>query len=108
MSIATLEAMAAGLPIVTTRTPGMAELIEEGVNGFTFPWADVDTLTIHLQRLATDRILARRMGAASHSRAANFSWATPAALYLKVFESVALPTSVLSSKTQESRLIDSK
>ena len=108
MSIATLEAMAAGLPIVTTRTPGMAELIEEGVNGFTFPWADVDTLTIHLQRLATDRVLARRMGAASHSRAASFSWSKPAALYLKVFESVALPTSVLSSKTQESRLIDSK
>lgn len=108
MSIATLEAMAAGLTIVTTRTPGMTELIEEGVNGFTFAWADVDALTKHLQRLATDRVLARRMGAASHSRAANFSWATPAALYLKVFESVALPTSVLSSKTQESRLIDSK
>ena len=29
-----LEAMAAGLPIVTTKIGGLAEIVEEGVNGF--------------------------------------------------------------------------
>ena len=34
-SNATLEAMAAGLPVITTKTNGVAELIEEGKEGFT-------------------------------------------------------------------------
>jgi phosphatidyl-myo-inositol dimannoside synthase len=108
MSVATLEAMAAGLPIVTTRTPGMAELVEEGVNGFTFPWADVDSLTKHLHQLATDRVLARRMGTASRFRAANFSWERPATLYLKLFENVALHNPALHFQSQQSRPLDSK
>ncbi|MEW6264664.1 MAG: glycosyltransferase family 4 protein [Thermodesulfobacteriota bacterium] len=38
-SNACLEAMASGLPVVTTRETGVAEIIQEGVNGFlvTFP-----------------------------------------------------------------------
>jgi phosphatidylinositol alpha-1,6-mannosyltransferase len=85
MSIATLEAMAAGLPIVTTKAPGMRELVEENLNGFTFPWNDVDTLAIHLKRLACDRALARRMGIASRARAANFSWTTAGDRYVELF-----------------------
>jgi phosphatidylinositol alpha-1,6-mannosyltransferase len=85
MSIATLEAMAAGLPVVVTCTGGTAELVEEGVNGLTFDWADVDTLTAHLRRLASDRALARRMGAASRVRAAGFSWDAAAERYLEMF-----------------------
>ncbi len=86
MSVATLEAMAAGLPVVVTRTGGTAELVEEGVNGLTFDWADVYTLTAHLRRLGTDRALARRMGAASRIRAGRFSWEAPAERYLEMFE----------------------
>ena len=63
MSVATLEAMAAGLPIVATRTGGTMELISDEVNGFTFEWADTETLVRFLRRLATNRALARRMGA---------------------------------------------
>jgi glycosyltransferase involved in cell wall biosynthesis len=89
MSVATLEAMAAGLPVVVTRTGGTVELVEEGVNGLTFDWADVETLTAHLRRLATERDLARSMGAASRVRAANFSWAAAAEAYLQMFERIA-------------------
>jgi phosphatidylinositol alpha-1,6-mannosyltransferase len=86
MSVATLEAMAAGLPVVVTRTGGTADLVEEEVNGLTFEWADVDTLTAHLRRLAADRLLARRMGASSRQRASEFSWDTAAEMYLHIFE----------------------
>jgi hypothetical protein len=85
MSVATLEAMAAGLPVVVTRTGGTDDLVEEGVNGLTFDWADVDTLTAHLQRLATDRNLARQMGAASRQRAMRFTWDAAAEHYLELF-----------------------
>jgi glycosyltransferase involved in cell wall biosynthesis len=86
MSVATLEAMAAGLAVVVTRTGGTAELVEEGVSGFTFDWADVKTLVIHLHRLFTDRALTRRMGSESRARAERFSWDAAAERYLEIFE----------------------
>jgi glycosyltransferase involved in cell wall biosynthesis len=88
MSVATLEAMAAGLPVVVTRTGGAAELVAEGVNGWIFAWGDVDALTDHLRRLAANRDLARRMGAASRARAAAFSWDAAAQHYLELFQAI--------------------
>lgn len=39
-----LEAMSAGLPIITTDTPGCRETVEEGVNGFLVPPRSPDAL----------------------------------------------------------------
>jgi phosphatidylinositol alpha-1,6-mannosyltransferase len=86
MSVATLEAMAAGLPVVVTRTGGTEELVVEGVNGLTFDWADVETLTAHLRRLAQDRALARALGAAARARARDLSWDGVAQSYLRLFD----------------------
>jgi phosphatidyl-myo-inositol dimannoside synthase len=85
MSLAALEAMAAGLPLVVTRTGGTAELVEEGVNGYSFNWADIDALTNHLRMFAKDRALARQMGLASRARALSFSWDTIALQFLALF-----------------------
>ena len=74
MSVAALEAMATGLPLVVTRTGGTAELVEEGVNGYAFDWADIEALTNYLRIFAKDRALARQMGVASRVRALSFSW----------------------------------
>jgi glycosyltransferase involved in cell wall biosynthesis len=84
MSVATLEALAAGLPLVVSRTGGTADLVVEGVNGRTFAPGDVQTLAKHLRELALDRGAARRMGAASRERAAQFSWETTSRLCLDV------------------------
>jgi glycosyltransferase involved in cell wall biosynthesis len=89
MSVATLEAMAAGLPVVVTRTGGAAELVAEGVNGFVFDWSDIATLTAHLAFLASDRCRAAQMGAASRTRAALFSWEAAAGQYQELFSAMA-------------------
>lgn len=86
MSVATLEAMAAGLPVVVTRTPGTAELVEEGVNGLLFDWGDVESLTAHLRMLALERVKLRQMGAASRRLAARFSWEAATQAFLRLFE----------------------
>jgi glycosyltransferase involved in cell wall biosynthesis len=91
MSVATLEAMAAGLPTLVTRTGGAEELVAEGVTGEIFNWADVDSLTAHLRRLATDRARARQMGTAARTHAHGFTWETAATRYLALFHEL-VPT----------------
>ncbi len=89
MSVAALEAMAAGLPVVLTPTGGTDELVEEGVNGLIFEWGDIDQLTGHLRHLAEDRSLVRAMGSASRRRAAQFTWERAASEYRKLFARIA-------------------
>jgi len=86
MSVATLEAMASGLPLVISRTGGSAELVSEGVNGLTFTWGDIDSLTVHLKRLYGDRQLLQRMGHASRRKASFFSWNKVVRSYLELFD----------------------
>jgi phosphatidylinositol alpha-1,6-mannosyltransferase len=82
MSVATLEALAAGLPLVVTGANGKNELVEDGVNGFTFDWGDKKMLAIHLRKLAEDRRLARKMAEASRRRAMDYSWETTSTSFL--------------------------
>ncbi len=92
MSVATLEAMAAGLPLIVTRTPGAAQMIDEGVNGWTFSWGDVESLMGHVRRLAMDRSLLERLGRASRARASRFSWDRVFEAYLTLFEQITAPS----------------
>jgi glycosyltransferase involved in cell wall biosynthesis len=85
MSLAALEAMAAGLPLVVSRTGGTSMLVEEGVNGYSFDWAHIDQLRVHLRRLSEERALLRSMGAASRKRARRYAWSEIAKQYLSLF-----------------------
>jgi glycosyltransferase involved in cell wall biosynthesis len=57
-SIAALESMALGKPVVLTRIGGAEEQVRHGSNGLLFEPGDVATLAKHLRRLtsATDRL----------------------------------------------------
>ena len=74
MSVSTLEAMAAGLPLVVSRTGGTDELVDEGVNGVTFTSDDVAGLVAALHRLARDPDVVARMGRASLEKVRQFTW----------------------------------
>ncbi len=88
MSMALLEAMASGLPVVVTDTGGSSELVHSGVNGFVIPWGDVPMLTEALDRLVQDQLLRTAMGRASRVTAERFSWPTITREYLDVCEEV--------------------
>lgn len=64
LSLAALEAMAMGRPVVHSAVGGAAELIRPGENGFLFPAGDSAALTSVLARLA-DRDFARQLGRAA-------------------------------------------
>lgn len=90
MSIALLEAMASGLPVIVTETGGTAELVTQGQNGEIVPWADVSGLTGALQRMM-DSNERQRMGQESRRRTVPFGWTSLAARYLELCARVALP-----------------
>ena len=55
------EAYRNGLPVLATDLGGMAESVEEGVSGLTFPRADAAALAACVRRLAGDRALLARL-----------------------------------------------
>lgn len=66
---AMMEAMAVGLPVVTTNAGFCADIIEDGVEGFVLgPNPDCEIVQV-LDRFRADPSLARRMGAAARTRA---------------------------------------
>lgn len=67
--VSILEAMAAGLPVVTTDVGGVAEAVEDGETGLLVPAADSEALARALERLVSDADLRRRLGAAGRARA---------------------------------------
>jgi len=69
ISNAVIEAMAAGLPIVTTAAGGMPEVVTDGVEGFVVPVRDFEAMATRLEQLARDEALRIRMGDAARSRA---------------------------------------
>jgi glycosyltransferase involved in cell wall biosynthesis len=60
--LAALEAMAAGIPLLVSRSGGLPELVSEG-SGVTCEPGDVPSLAANLNRLAADDELCRSMGA---------------------------------------------
>jgi glycosyltransferase involved in cell wall biosynthesis len=58
---AMLEAMASGLPIVSTRHGGIPEVIENGRNGLLCTEKDAEGVAAALLRLANDAVLYRRL-----------------------------------------------
>ena len=62
LSIAMLEAMAAGLPVVTTMVPGADEAIQNGETGFLVPIGGIRELADAIFELMKDPAQAQRMG----------------------------------------------
>jgi glycosyltransferase involved in cell wall biosynthesis len=63
-----LEAMAAGLPVVTTDRGAIAETVIDGVNGFVLDEPDPKDLAERLLRLLSNKDLRRRMSEAARRR----------------------------------------
>lgn len=70
----TLEAMAAGVPVVAARATGAVDLIEDGVNGFLVPPRDVSAYADAIARLAQDPALYRAQADAGHAKAQSYVW----------------------------------
>lgn len=86
MSIALLEAMASGLPVVVTDTGTARQIVRE--NGLIVPWGDVDQLAQALGALVNSADLRARMARASQELARQYRWHPVAERYLELCRQV--------------------
>lgn len=86
------EAMAAGLPIITTNRGGNSEVIEEGVNGTVIErFEDASAYAEKINQLLDDDVLRRRMGKAGREQAeAHHDWQYVADKLQRIYEHAAL------------------
>jgi glycosyltransferase involved in cell wall biosynthesis len=69
LGLGTIEAMAAGLPVVSTTAGGTPEVVEDGMTGLLVPPGKAAPMTEALLRLAKDAALRKLMGEAGRVRA---------------------------------------
>ncbi len=77
--ISQVEALAAGLVVVSSGTGGAAEVIRDGVDGLLFPAPDAEALAQRLASLARDSRLFQTLQHQGRARAQNFSVAAAVA-----------------------------
>ena len=84
-----VEAMAAGLPIVTTEAPGVTDVINHGVNGLKMPVGDTDSMADAIAGMFHDRDTASRLSATALKEAeTKYDWKNVTSRYLEFYEDV--------------------
>lgn len=87
-SIATLEAIASGLPVVAVNAGALHELCKDGHNGFLFDLDDARSMGEAIEKLLDDPDLATRMAFASLEVAARHDLRETVRKYVAVYEEV--------------------
>jgi len=82
-----IEAMMSGLPIITTATCGMREVIEDGRNGLLVPIRSSESIINAAERFIENENLRVRLGRAAQNEALDkYTWEQVAAPMLSVYE----------------------
>jgi glycosyltransferase involved in cell wall biosynthesis len=73
MPLVVLEAMASGLPVITTRN-GPGDLVRDGIDGFLVPIRDPQAIAEKLEYLRLNPEIRAEMGRSARQRALQFTW----------------------------------
>jgi glycosyltransferase involved in cell wall biosynthesis len=84
--LSSVEAQAAGTPVIASDSPGLRETLLPSATGFLAPHGDVAALLSCMKLVAGDPALVERMGAAGREHAAPFTWDLAAQRLLEACE----------------------
>jgi glycosyltransferase involved in cell wall biosynthesis len=89
LGVVFIEAAAAGLPVITTDTGGMRDVVLDGATGFIVNQKSPDQIAARLAQLGDEPLLGAALGAAGKRHVTeNFAWSAIATRYAALFESV--------------------
>jgi len=83
-----LEAMASGMPVITSETCGMTDVVEDGYNGLLVRPADASAIEQAVLRLANSPDLAERLGRAAQQSMSRYTWERSAQLLENFFRRI--------------------
>jgi glycosyltransferase involved in cell wall biosynthesis len=84
-----MEAMMSGLPIVTTATCGMKDVIQHGINGLLVPIRSPEAIVEAVEQLMSDAACRARLGRTAQAEALEkYNWERVAAPVCEVYESL--------------------
>ncbi|MEJ2011792.1 MAG: glycosyltransferase [Anaerolineales bacterium] len=89
LSIATLEAMACGLPVIGANAGALPELIRDGYNGYLFQSGDPTSLARAVRKLSEDRRTLADFSANSLQIAAEHDLGRVISDYLQLYEELS-------------------
>lgn len=72
--VSVIEAMALGLPVISTNVGGMPFLIEHNVDGILVDPNDVDNMVSEIKRLSQDEQLVKRLTCNARNKVEQFDW----------------------------------
>jgi glycosyltransferase involved in cell wall biosynthesis len=84
-ALVVMESYAAGTPIIVTDLPGFVDLVEEGETGLIVPPESSTALANAMQRVAADRVWAKRMGQRCRVVAQSYGWETIARRHIELY-----------------------
>src|SRR5262249_3088952 len=80
-----IEAMACGVPVVATSSPGTREIVSVGEDGLLVEKHEPAAVAAAIERVLTDEALRRRMSQMARTHAERFAASSIAAAYDRVF-----------------------
>lgn len=83
--IVLVEAMAAGLPVITTDGPGCRDVVRDGKDAMMMPAGDVDALTDSMTRMMGDPNIRSDYASRALARANDFSWDGVVDRYIEIY-----------------------
>ncbi|MEM1510271.1 MAG: glycosyltransferase family 4 protein [Thermofilaceae archaeon] len=84
-----IEAMSSGLPVIGSKTGGIVDIVENGVNGYLFEKGSANELAEKLYLVLSDESLRRKLSINSRAIAeSKYSWSIIAGKLLKIYSSL--------------------
>lgn len=91
-SLATLEAMACGLPVIVSENTGAADALDQGKQGFVVPVRDPEAIREHLEFLRRNADARAEMGRRAAARAREWNWERYGREALRHYREIGLNT----------------
>jgi len=84
--VSLIEAMALGLPVVTTNVGGIPYLVADGADGLTVPPRDADAMVEKIDYLISNPLQAKAMAQNARKKAESFDWEVVKEEWLKILK----------------------